>query len=431
MEMGTSDQVLVATKRKKTLTYAIGIAAMLAIIAVIVTLVVVLTGGDSAAVDPIITTEGPTSPDIPTSEAQTTSPIAVETTTEAVLSPIDLEEIIEGAFATPSFNATWASGNEAIFRNAFGDLILFNVDTSATQTLVQNSSQILQRSSRVAALSPDRTVVVLAHDVVPVYRYSFLARYSLIDVEDGNQTDILPTNVDYEQGFLQNFVWGPSGTALAFVYLNNIYYQGSMNEEPRQITTSGVLHVIYNGIPDWVYEEEVFGSNNAIWFSNDGNKLAYATFNDTDVRIMKVPHYGVPGSLNYQYTQHHDIRYPKTGTTNPTVSVTLFNLLTNENNVYEAPTDLNEPILKSVRFVNNDNIAVMWTDRVQTRLSVVICTSGVPTCSQIYTYSETNGWIDNVPLIFNEAGNSFITILPQVRIQTQIKVYRIVVAASE
>lgn len=98
------------------------------------------------------------------------------------------------------------------------------------------------------------TLNIVFLSLFQVYRYSFLARYSLIDVEDGNQTDILPTNVDYEQGFLQNFVWGPNGTALAFVYLNNIYYQASMNEAPRQITTSGVINVIYNGIPDWVYE---------------------------------------------------------------------------------------------------------------------------------------------------------------------------------
>lgn len=52
-------------------------------------------------------------------------------------------------------------------------------------------------------------------------------------------------------------------------------------------------------------------SNNALWFAVDGSKIAYATFDDTNVRVMKVPHFGVPGSVDYQYTQHHEIRYPK------------------------------------------------------------------------------------------------------------------------
>lgn len=57
--------------------------------------------------------------------------------------------------------------------------------------------------------------------------------------------------------------------------------------------------------------EEVFGSNNALWFSSNGTNIAYATFNDTNVRVMKIPHFGVPGSLDDQYTEHRDIRYPK------------------------------------------------------------------------------------------------------------------------
>lgn len=39
---------------------------------------------------------------------------------------------------------------------------------------------------------------------------------------------------------------------------------------------------------------------------------------------------------------------------------------------------------------------------------------------QIFSYSEANGWIDQVPLFFNEVGNAFITILPQVSIKIQI-----------
>lgn len=60
-----------------------------------------------------------------------------------------------------------------------------------------------------------------------------------------------------------------------------------------------------------LFLEEVFASNNALWFSSDGSKLAFASFDDTSVRIMRVPHYGVPGSIVYQYTYHHEIRYPK------------------------------------------------------------------------------------------------------------------------
>lgn len=87
-----------------------------------------------------------------------------------------------------------------------------------------------------------------------VYRYSFLARYAAINILTGAKVDIIPSGIEAGEAFLQNFVWGPSGTSLAFVYLNNIYYQDALTSSPRQITTSGRLNVIYHGIPDWVYE---------------------------------------------------------------------------------------------------------------------------------------------------------------------------------
>lgn len=416
MEMGTSDQVLVNTKRNSTLKYVIGGVVMLAVIGVVIALVVVFTGGEDSVPDPTVTTESPTTPISTSTAAPTTTDTTTTTeppTTIEQFAPIDLDDIIDGAFSPPSFNATWTSGNEALFRNGNGDLVLYDVDTDTSTILIQNASQMLQQTSRVMTLSPDGNQVVLSYGVVPVYRYSFLARYTAVDIVTSNEVHITPTGVDPEEAFLQNFVWGPSGTSLAFVYLNNIYYKANLNAAPQQITTSGQLNVIYNGIPDWVYEEEVFGSSNAIWFSNDGNRMAYVTFNDNDVRVMRVPHFGVPGSVNYQYTQHHEIRYPKSGTTNPTVSVNLVDLTTNVNNVYTAPADLEQPILKNVRFVSNTAIALMWTNRVQTTFRVVLCTAGTAACTQIYSYTETDGWIDNIPLIFNDAGTAFITILPQ------------------
>ena len=59
------------------------------------------------------------------------------------------------------------------------------------------------------------------------------------------------------------------------------------------------------------FAEEVFGSNKAFWFSSDGKKLVYAKFDDAAVPVMTIPFYGVPGSLESQYTKAIQIRYPK------------------------------------------------------------------------------------------------------------------------
>ncbi|XP_026313820.1 venom dipeptidyl peptidase 4-like [Hyposmocoma kahamanoa] len=430
LEMGTSDQILVTTKKSNKLKYTIGFIAMLAVIGAVVALVVVLSGNEGGDADEQTTTDGPTPVTTPstTTLSTTSSTTSSTTTTELpVTDPptdlIDLEDVINGVFAPTSFNGTWISGNKVLYRSLNDGLLLYNVDTDSPIVLVANSSQILQQSSRVTSLSPDQSNVVLAYNVEPEYRHSFLARYSAINTLTGEIEHIAPVEANATRDFfLQNFIWGPSGTSLAFVHKNDIYYKENISADAIPITTNGEEYVIYNGIPDWVYEEEVFGSNNAMWFSADGTKLAYATFNDTEVRIMKVPHYGVPGSVYYQYTQHKEIRYPKPGTANPVVSVTIRDFTSTASTTYPAPTNFDDPILRTVRFVTNDQIAVMWTNRVQTSLSVNLCTLGNSVCSTIYEYSEPNGWIDNIPLLFNEEGNSFVTILPMVPYKQLVQV---------
>ncbi|CAH0717358.1 unnamed protein product, partial [Brenthis ino] len=423
LEMGTSDQGLVAAKKTKRVTYAVGAVAMLAAIGVIITLAVVLTGNDGGSAEPIIApTEGPTIPTTVVTPPTISTPVEppVTTTTSTTQAPttepddeIGLEEIVLGAYAAQPFNGTWVTDSEILLRNSNGDLILYDIITKTPVILVANTSQILQQSSQETRLSPDGRFVVLSFDEVTIYRYSFEARYAAIDILTHEIIYIVPPGVEVQNATLQNIMWGPSGTALIFVYENNIYYQSSLTSPPQQVTTNGVKHVVYNGVPDWVYEEEIFGDKKVIWFSSNGAKIAYATFDDTDVRIMKIPHYGVPGSVDSQYTSHRDIRYPKTGTTNPNVTVSIWDTAANTNVTFAAPTNLNEAILKAVAFVGVNSIAIMWTNRVQNTLQVDICNDATSTCATIYTYTEANGWIDNIPMIFNEQGNAFLTILPE------------------
>lgn len=87
-----------------------------------------------------------------------------------------------------------------------------------------------------------------------------------------------------------------------------------------QITHDGKELEIYNGITDWLYEEEILYQTNAIWWSPDSLKLAYIKFNDSLVEFYRFPTYdGSPyGAMNR-------IRYPKPDTKNPTAFVYIYN----------------------------------------------------------------------------------------------------------
>lgn len=55
---------------------------------------------------------------------------------------------------------------------------------------------------------------------------------------------------------LQLASWAPIGTGLVYVYKNDIYYISAPENiaNTQRVTNDGEEGVIYNGIPDWVYE---------------------------------------------------------------------------------------------------------------------------------------------------------------------------------
>ena len=66
-------------------------------------------------------------------------------------------------------------------------------------------------------------------------------------------------------------------------------HRGTAEGTDEQLTNTGVDGMLYNGIPDWVSEEETFEDNKALWWSPDSSRLVYGVFDDTDVDIINLP----------------------------------------------------------------------------------------------------------------------------------------------
>uniref|UniRef100_A0A7E4VJ85 TNFR-Cys domain-containing protein n=1 Tax=Panagrellus redivivus TaxID=6233 RepID=A0A7E4VJ85_PANRE len=95
-----------------------------------------------------------------------------------------------------------------------------------------------------------------------------------------------------------------------YVYRNDVYLNGE-----RLTDSMSPLH--YFGISDWVYEEEIFLSDTALFTSFNGNHFAYVEFDDSLVPVFEVPHY-YNGQRRPNFTY---FSYPKVGDTNPTVKL--------------------------------------------------------------------------------------------------------------
>lgn len=204
--------------------------------------------------------------------------------------------------------------------------------------------------------------------------------------------------------------WSPKGHDTLFVQHNNIFYRN--DKETKQLTFDGIPGEIYNGIPDWVYEEEILGSDNAIWWSRDGTYILYAQFNDTAVRKFSYPFYG--DSLN-EYGEEKRIPYPKPGYANPTFKLKVVHIKTNTTVEVKPPPEFAnvEHYFTTVSWRDDTYFLVTWVNRGQNISLFTVCTAINGDCKLNFKEEIHGGWIDVFkPAIFSSSGKEYFMVMP-------------------
>uniref|UniRef100_A0A670J048 Fibroblast activation protein alpha n=1 Tax=Podarcis muralis TaxID=64176 RepID=A0A670J048_PODMU len=223
------------------------------------------------------------------------------------------------------------------------DIILYNVEYGQSHTLLSNSVLV-------------RITVIFKIDQ-KLWRYSYTASYHIYDL--GNSFDCIKC------------FWVFSSQV--YVYQNNIYLKQGPREPAVQITTNGYWNEIFNGIPDWVYEEEMLAVKYALWWSPNAKNVAYLQFNDTGIPVIEYSYYGED-----QYPRKIKIPYPKAGAKNPTVRVFVVDATYPE---ALGPKEVPPPaaIASSdhyvtwITWVRDNRICVQWLKRIQNFSVSAIC----------------------------------------------------------
>lgn len=99
---------------------------------------------------------------------------------------------------------------------------------------------------------------------------------------------------------------------------------------------------VANGIPDWLYDEKILRTDHAVWFSPEGSKLAFASFNDTLIRHVVYPKYGSYDDPNNIYPEVTRIRYPQAGQSNPRVTLWVLHLQQEDMRQVHPPPEIGE-----------------------------------------------------------------------------------------
>ena len=61
-------------------------------------------------------------------------------------------------------------------------------------------------------------------------------------------------------------IWSPNSNDIAYVQDNNIYIYSAISKKTIRAVTNDGSSFLFNGKPDWVYEEEVFEDDKAAWW---------------------------------------------------------------------------------------------------------------------------------------------------------------------
>lgn len=244
-------------------------------------------------------------------------------------------------------------------------------------------------SGATFTLSPDNTKILVRHNRTAKFRHSYVAQYDVYDIATR-------TSIKIHKGEkLQYCGWSPIKDRLAYVYLNNVYIHfNEILEVP--ITEDGKDGIVYNGVPDWVYEEEVLSSGSALWWSPDGTKLAVGFFDDTKVETFQYFIYGDGADAYAQYPHEEELKYPKTGTPNPIVYLRVYDL-SNDDPIMkriDAPVDIvsSDHILQNVVWSNASSLLITWMNRRQNLATLQSC-SHAGDCVEVTRIEEPNGWV--------------------------------------
>ncbi|CUS10766.1 unnamed protein product [Tuber aestivum] len=307
-----------------------------------------------------------------------------------------LADALSRNFSVSRTTPQWISAGD------FSDGTYVAQDPSTTsltlQNIVGNASSVfvdaaeLKLDYRDYTIQPSAKHVLFSANSTKQYRHSYFADYYVWNVE---RKTLVPL-VEGQSGDVQYAAWSPQGDVIAYVRGNDLFIW--KDGVSARVTTDGAENVL-NGVPDWVYEEEIVGDRYTLWFSPDGEYLAFLRFDETGVPTYTVPYHMAGQRVAPPYPKELHIRYPKVGERNPTVT---FHLL--EVNNPSAPRKIDfqaytpdNLILSEVVWVaeKHEHVIFRTRNRVQDTEKLILVDVESGNARVVREREGTDGWLEN------------------------------------
>ena len=152
-----------------------------------------------------------------------------------------------------------------------------------------------------------------------LFRHSFYADYYLVDTQ--KKDTLWLTNEP-----VRDAAMSPNGKYVVYAKADNNLYIYKVDFKTEVAITTDENTEIFNGISDWLYEEE-FGTTALYAFSPDNKQVAFVRLDETEVPTFEWQTFlGDEARGSELYPKLHSLRYPKAGAPNAKASVCVYDI---------------------------------------------------------------------------------------------------------
>jgi len=210
------------------------------------------------------------------------------------------------------------------------------------------------------SFSNNESLILLATKVENIYRRTTKGFYYVFDTQNNK---LFPVS-DTAQGKISFPTFSDDGEKIAFVRNLNLFFMDVKTRKETQITFDGEENHILNGLPDWVYEEELNISKTFSWSPN-GKFLSYMRFDESNVKEFSMT---IWGNL---YPEEYRYKYPKAGEDNSVVDIYVYDTENKKNAVLNIKTSAEVYYPRLFWLSNSTDVMVLQLNRLQNKLEFV------------------------------------------------------------
>lgn len=237
-----------------------------------------------------------------------------------------------------------------------------------------------------------------------LFRHSFFADYYLYDTQKRDTIWLTDAPV-------RDAVMSSNGKYVVYAKADNNLYIYKVDFKTEVAVTTDENTEIFNGISDWLYEEE-FGITCLFAFSPDNKQLAFVRLDETEVPTFSWQTYledenGEVKGENELYPTLHSLRYPKAGAANAKASVCVYDIHYKTIRQMQLPehmdgylpritwTPLSKPTKKDEQ--PTSDLVLLHLNRDQNRMDVLKGNPKSTVCHPLYK-EESNKYFVNYEL---------------------------------